>query len=246
VQTFDGSHPSFYSQGEYWIVKSETVWIQGRYMPTAVTNGLSVTKEIAIGGPFLQSTDGKNNVLRVSALSATFNGAGILTGFPDSWSNKDPMIEMHTDGSGEIMQASRQGKELHVVHVKLPYFIDLQINRWNEPGEGEYINVKITMSKQPGQDGHCGNFNGDPSDDTRPMIRSRIGTNGVESNLMFRTKTPVKAPNRPDLNDCPVEKAAHAREVCAARDPNGMASKECMIDVCFGGDAFAEHDAGNY
>merc|ERR1719482_1259369 len=35
VLTFDGSHASFYSQGEYWIVKSSTVWIQGRYMPTA-------------------------------------------------------------------------------------------------------------------------------------------------------------------------------------------------------------------
>merc|ERR1719401_1660292 len=40
VETFDGQHASFYSQGEYWIVKSNEVWIQGRYMATPVTNGL--------------------------------------------------------------------------------------------------------------------------------------------------------------------------------------------------------------
>merc|ERR1719394_489902 len=108
VLTFDGSHASFYSQGEYWIVKSSTVWIQGRYMPTAVTNGLSVTKEISIGGPFLDSTDGKKNILRISSLHATFNGVPIINGFPDSWSNADPPIKINTDGSGEIMQSSRE------------------------------------------------------------------------------------------------------------------------------------------
>merc|ERR1712087_1045271 len=74
VTTFDGSHASFYSQGEYWIVKSSEVWIQGRYLPTPVTNGLSVMREIAIGGPFLNGEDGSKNILIISALSATFNG----------------------------------------------------------------------------------------------------------------------------------------------------------------------------
>merc|ERR1711920_545114 len=111
----------------YWIVRSDTVYIQGRYMPTPVTNGLSVMKEIAIGGPFLQGPDGTKNILRISALTATWNGGGIIPGFPDKWSNENPNIEIVTDGSGEIMQSSRAGKQLHVVHVKLPYSIDLLI-----------------------------------------------------------------------------------------------------------------------
>jgi hypothetical protein len=241
VVTFDGGHASFYSSGEYWVVKSKTVWMQGRYLPTPVTNGLAVMKEIAIGGPFLKSKDGTDNILRITALTATWNGGMIIPGFPDAWSNDDPEVKIETDSNGEVMQAGRAGKPMHVVHVSLPLGVRLQINRWNEPGEGDYINTQITMSPQPNQDGHCGNFNGDAGDDTRPAIRSRIGTTGVDpADLLFNTKTPVTAPNRPDLNDCPPDKAEHSRQVCAARSKSGMANKDCMIDVCFGGEKFAE------
>jgi hypothetical protein len=241
VKTFDGTHASFYSGGEYWLVKSSTVWIQARYAPTPITNGLSVVKEVAIGGPFLDSSSGKANVLRISALTASFNGQPIIPDFPDQWDSQDPTIQVVTDASGEVLQQGRQGKDMHVVHVTLPLNVQMQINRWNEPGEGDYLNIKIEMSVQPQQDGHCGNFNGDPNDDTRPLIRSRIGTTGVApDDLLFNVKTPVVAPNRPDLNDCPTEKANHARDLCAARSQNHMADHDCMVDVCFGGDHFAD------
>ena len=58
-------HNDFYSQGKYWIVKSDTVSIQARYLPTPITHGLSVTKEVAISGPFL-----KGHELRISARAA--------------------------------------------------------------------------------------------------------------------------------------------------------------------------------
>jgi hypothetical protein len=241
VVTFDGQSASFYSQGEYWTVKSTTVWIQGRYMPTPVTNGLSVMKEVAIGGPFLDGKDGKKNVLRISSLTATFNDVPIISGFPDAWENSDPMIKVVTDGSGQVMQSSRYGKQLHVVHVDLPLGVHLEINRWNEPGEGDYINTMITMSKQPDQDGHCGNFNGVLEDDTRPQIRARIGTTGVPpQDLLFHTKTPVTPANRPDLNNCPTEKTERARQVCLGKSKTGIPNHDCMVDVCFGGEHFAE------
>jgi len=241
VITFDGTRASFYSMGEYWLVRSTTVWIQARYAPTPVTNGLSVVKEVAIGGPFLRSSTGEENVLRVSSLAASFNGQPIIPGFPDQFDSEDPAIQVVTDGNGELLQEGRQGKGMHVVHVTLPLGVSVQINRWNEPGEGDYINIKIEMSAQPEQDGHCGNFNGDPNDDTRPLIRSRIGTTGVDpAELLFNVKTPVVAPNRPDLNDCPTDKANRARDLCAANSPTHMADKDCMVDVCFGGDKFAD------
>jgi hypothetical protein len=241
VVTFDGQSASFYSQGEYWTVRSDTVYIQGRYMPTPVTNGLAVMQEIAIGGPFLESEDGTENVLRISALRATFNDVPIIAGFPDAWENEDPPIKVVTDGSGQVMQSSRHGKDMHVVHVDLPLNIHLEINRWNEPGEGDYINTMITMSKQPNQDGHCGNFNGVLEDDTRPMIRSRIGTTGVpQEDLLFHTKTPVTPANRPDLNNCPTDKTEMAKELCLKKSKTGIPNKECMIDVCFGGPHFAD------
>ncbi|CAK0868679.1 unnamed protein product [Prorocentrum cordatum] len=241
VITFDGQSASFYSQGEYWTVKSTTVWIQGRYMPTPVTNGLSVMKEVAIGGPFLESKDGTKNILRISSLSATFNDVPIIAGFPDAWENQDPMIKVVSDGNGQVMQSSRYGKQLRVVHVDLPLGVHLEINRWNEPGEGDYINTMITMSKQPNQDGHCGNYNGVTEDDTRPQIRARIGTTGVpQEELLFHTKTPVTPANRPDITNMPIDKTERAEELCTGKSKTGIPNKDCMIDVCFGGEHFAD------
>jgi len=66
VRTFDGAGVSYYSAGEYHIVKSPDISIQGRYLPTVFTNRLAVTKEVAIGGSLL-----KHNTLIIGPLTAT-------------------------------------------------------------------------------------------------------------------------------------------------------------------------------
>jgi len=66
VRTFDGAGVSYYSSGEYHIVKSPDISIQGRYLPTVFTNGLAVTKMVAIGGSLL-----KHNTLIIGPLTAT-------------------------------------------------------------------------------------------------------------------------------------------------------------------------------
>merc|ERR1712194_387717 len=105
VRTFDGMRADYYSSGEYYIVKSPVVSIQGRYLPTKFTNGLAVTKMVAIGGPLL-----KGNKLIIGPLATTWNGAPILTGFPS-----------HFDQPG-------------IVHVKIadgtPEGLLVQVNRW--------------------------------------------------------------------------------------------------------------------
>merc|ERR1719401_3018040 len=54
ILTFDGAKPSFYGNGEFWVVKSDTVWIQGRYLGTSWTHGLAATNKLVVGGPFLK------------------------------------------------------------------------------------------------------------------------------------------------------------------------------------------------
>merc|ERR1712217_597858 len=106
---------------------------------------------------------------------------------------------------GDVLQSGRQGKALKVIHLTLPLNVKVQINRWTEPSEGNYINARITMSAQPGQDGHCGNFNGNQVDDDRLQIRARVGTTGVaQGDLLFPIqKTPIGQSSRPDINNCP-------------------------------------------
>ena len=146
----------------------------------------------------------KGHVLRVSSMTATYDGQSIVTGFPSSFSNDVVQIQYNSMGG----QDGREGKALHVVHITLPNSVQVHINRWNEPNEGSYINVKIMMPKQPGQDGHCGNFNGNQADDDRLQIRARVGTTGVAQGELigFHTKTAVVQANRPDINDCPASK----------------------------------------
>jgi len=233
IMSFDHKRVDFYTQGEYWIVKSEQVHIQARYRPTHMTSGLSVTKEIVFSGPFL-----KCNVLRLSALAASWNGQAIISSFPSDFTNE--LVQIHYNSMGTTMQDGREGKALHVVHITMPNGVQVEVNRWNEPGEGSYINVKIQMSAQPGQDGHCGNFNGNPVDDDRLQIRARVGTTGVAAGeLYFHTKTAVVQVNRPDINNCPAPKLDAAKDLCKKKEHKFIPSMSCLVDVCFGGPQFA-------
>jgi len=237
VLTFDNHRTDFYSQGEYWIVKSDTVWIQARYLPTQITHGLSVIKEIIISGPFVNYKK-----LRIDARNAYWDGQPILTNFGETFTEQQIGVRATLNDQGELLQQGREGKPLRIVHVDMPASVSLQINRWTEAYEGDYINVKITMPSQPNQDGHCGNFNGNPEDDKRLMIRSRVGSTGVDpSQLLFNTKTPVVQANRPDINNCPEDRAQQARAACQAKGATEM--NACMVDVCFGGPGFADADA---
>merc|ERR1719330_1263763 len=94
VMTFDHTHSDYYSPGEYWIVKSEKISIQGRYLPTRMTNGLAVAKTVAIGGPLL-----KGHKIFVSADSAPCDGQPILTGFPSSFSVPN-VADLQYNGQG--------------------------------------------------------------------------------------------------------------------------------------------------
>jgi len=174
-----------------------------------------------------------------TAASATWNGQPILTMFPSNFRNE--LVTAAYDSNGATMQDGREGKQLHVIHLTLPLNVNVQINRWMEASEGNYINAKITMAAQPNQDGHCGNFNGNQADDDRLQIRARIGVTGVEASaLIFAgAKIPVGQANRPDINNCARPKLEDAKARCKAKEHKFIPSMSCLIDVCFGGAGFA-------
>jgi len=232
ILTFDDKRVDFYTPGEYWLVKSLTVRIQGKYRATKATNGLSVMKAIAFSGLFMQS-----KVLIIGTLTATYAGSPILAGFPSQFSANG--VTASYDGNGETLQNGRAGKPLHIVHLTLPMSVNVQINRWMEASEGNYINAKITMPAQPGQDGHCGNFNGNQADDDRLQIRARVGTTGVEEvDMLFPgPKTPPLPASRPDINNCPRPKLEAGKVSCKAKEKKFIPSMACLIDFCFAGKA---------
>ena len=62
--------------------------------------GLSVTKELACGGPFMQG-----HILRISVLSAPYDGAVILATFPADYDND--VVQIHYNSIGRTLQEER-------------------------------------------------------------------------------------------------------------------------------------------
>jgi len=207
-------------------------------LATPMTHGLAVTKEVAISGAFIN-----NHRLIIGSLSASFDGRAILTSFPSSESYAG-LIKIDYNAQGSVLQEGRAGKQMHIVHVYLPNGVQIQINRWNEPGEGDYINVKITMPRMPGMDGECGNDNSNEADDERTAVRARLGKQGVApGDLLFPgPKTPIVQSDRPQLADCPQDKLDAAKKSCKDKEHTLFPSNACLTDVCFGGKMFAEED----
>merc|ERR1711994_755964 len=235
IRTFDGTRADYYSSGEYYIVKSGIISIQGRYLPTKFTNGLAVTKLVAIGGSLL-----KGNKLIIGPLAATWNGAPILGGFPSHF-QQPGLLTVDYDNVGALVDTALDPSKKKTVHVKIsdgsPEGLTVQVNRWTASPGNEYVNWKISMHSRPGQDGHCGNFNGNAADDDRLAVRQRVGTQGVPAGpeLLFATKTPATVANRPDINNCPTATLDAAKADCKATF-GGMSPKmSCLLDYCFAG-----------
>jgi len=222
----------YYSSGEYYIVKSGPISIQGRYAPTKFTNGLAVTKMVAIGGPLL-----KGNKLIIGPLAATWNGAPILGGFPSHF-QQPGLLTVDYDNVGALVDTALDPSKKKIVHVKIsdgsPEGLTIQVNRWTASPGNEYVNWKIDMHARPGQDGHCGNFNSNAGDDDRLAVRQRVGTQGVPpGELLFASKTPVTVANRPDVNNCPQATMNAAKAECTAK--YGAPKMSCLTDYCFAG-----------
>lgn len=240
IQTFDKARPSFYGEGEFWIVKSATVHIQGRYMGTVYTHGLAATNKIVVGGPFLKGhtiavgplegegsgifVDGKPEL---SSLSSTFNVHGLAT--------------LTYDSSGKLVDEAQSKFGKHIVHMDLPLGVRVTVDRWKN-----YLDLKIQMTPQPDQDGSCGNFNGSPADDTTEAIFGRIGARVAPDDLLFHEHTHVHfTPEmwKMMLADCAPEKLKHGKSKCQTEMPaSEMKSKEmnaCIFDHCYGANEHA-------
>jgi hypothetical protein len=224
VQTFDGRHVDYYSNGDYYIVKSDMISIQGRSLPTRFSSGLAVTKFVAIGGSLL-----KNNTLIIGASTAKWNKNPILTKFPDQFI-KPGLV---TVDYGNVTEPSTE----RTVTVKIvecspqrPKGVVIQVKRWTFSHESEYITWRISMHslrRKGGQDGHCGNFNGDETDDDRVHRRGKkLVPTGDD--VLFERKTPDIDPNRYDIDDCPAAILEEAKEKCKKR----FFSYSCMAVHC--------------
>merc|ERR1719356_582579 len=234
---------SFYGDGDFWVVKSSTVHIQGRFEGTKYTEGLAATNQIVVGGPFLHGH--KIEVGTRDSGVLTVDGQPVLPTFPSSYSGAG--FSLRYDDQGEVPDVVPEGNEKRIVHMELPLGVKVRVYQWSN-----YMDVQIEMSPQPGQDGVCGNFNGNHADDTTQSVIQRVGARVRPSENMLSGQAMIEfTPQMQKMMaaECAAAKQASAQASCSSSlgVPAGdVLVKSCMFDECFGMNVRARARAKTY
>jgi len=185
MKTFDGARPSYYGDGEVWIVKSKEVKIQGRFEGTVYTKGLAATNAVAVSGPFIQ-----NHVIKVFTIESgegiTVDGQPVLQSLGSTYGFVAGTTLTYND-QGELPDAAAGIWKKRVVHMKLPMGVELTVFRWNN-----YLDLRLRMPALPDQDGACGNFNGNAADDTNIQVQTRKAAVVGPGELLFQSRKAVQ------------------------------------------------------
>jgi hypothetical protein len=227
---------TFLENGDYWLVKSRNVWIQGRYEATEWTNGKASLHGIAIGGPFLH---GNKIIVGPKSGKVYYNNQQILVNLPSTFSQPNLFhAEYHDRG---VRLDSNMKEELWFVKLSLPGGMTIVVNRW-----AKHIDAEITMNQLPHQDGHCGNFNGILEDDTKDQILIRVpGQVARPHNLFPPTHFNEERPTPYHIQDCKPETFRKAQRLCREddRQVDKALIEACVLDVCMNGYRYAAEDA---
>eukprot|EP00445_Apocalathium_hangoei_P081236 CAMPEP_0204184954 /NCGR_PEP_ID=MMETSP0361-20130328/54873_1 /ASSEMBLY_ACC=CAM_ASM_000343 /TAXON_ID=268821 /ORGANISM="Scrippsiella Hangoei, Strain SHTV-5" /LENGTH=660 /DNA_ID=CAMNT_0051145073 /DNA_START=14 /DNA_END=1996 /DNA_ORIENTATION=+ len=243
VETFDHSFVNFYGEGEFYVVKSSTVAIQARFLATPFTNGMAATHALAVGGPFLQG-----HTIVVDPMEngqITWDGEPILHGAPQTF-EKDGLATLYYNAEGELVDVAQSHLTKHILHMELPSGVKVEVMRW-----ANHINARITIAPLAGgQDGICGNYNGNHEDDTSDLITRRIGQRVAASDLLFSTQVrgaSMSSASKQLTKECPEQRRAMAEDLCKQSNqqaaPGGAILQACIFDVCFGGKQYAAQNA---
>lgn len=153
--------------GDVWLVKNFRVRIQGRYALVPSLHNKPFLRAIAIGGPFL---DGNTLLVEPTIGRVLWNKLEILPMHEDNYTFQNSLIRVVFAQDFELVQdTSKWGPGLQ---LDLPLHIRLLVSR-----QPETLSLRIILPGplEDGLDGECGNYNGDPADDTVDKIRARLG-----------------------------------------------------------------------
>jgi len=233
VLTFDGARPSFYGEGEFWVVKGDSIKVQGRFLGTAYTRGLSATNKLAVGGDFVNG-----HVIEVGTMEGghpTVDGVEVLTTLGSTYSLEGGLGTLTYNAEGDLPDEAASHFDRNIVHMDLPNGVRIEIFRWMN-----YLDFRIHVPLGTKVDGCCGNYNGWPADDTTAKIFSRIGARVPEGELIFSQRAAVvvsQEMQRMIAAACPEARLQPAKDNCRSALPLGASGESmdaCVYDYCFG------------
>lgn len=130
--------------GQFWLVKSDSVRIQGRYEKNE-TSGLTYLASLIVGGPFL---DGR--VLQIAPMNSktTWEGEEILPSIPTVFRND--LVNATYHNAAKMVKDGTVGPG---IDVALPLGVTLTVNRWRD-----MLAAEISMCQTEDQSGQCGSY----------------------------------------------------------------------------------------
>jgi len=238
---------SFYGDGDFWLVKTPEISIQGRFEGTKYTVGLAATNQIVVGGAFLGNH--KIEVGTQDSKILTVDGQPVFASFPAApYKAADGSFTVTYDAQGEVPDVVPEGNEKRIVKMTLPRGIQVNVYQWNN-----YIDATITMAPQPGQDGVCGNFNGNKADDTTQTIMQRVGARVQPSQSLLSGQAMIAyTPQMQAMYaaECPAATKTQAASHCTTYLGELVSVTNilnaCKFDFCFGMNVRARSHAKTY
>jgi len=148
-----------YDAGDFWLVKSKLVHIQGRFrLSGEFQPDRAAIGSVAVGGPFLHG-----HQFIVTALDGKIM-------FDKKAAPQGEWERLEAKAGPTIIQMIQE--EPNVIQVKLSGDIGLLFRRFDK-----HVDIKITMPPQEGGiDGECGNYDGVAENDDEPNIAARMGS----------------------------------------------------------------------
>jgi len=140
-----------------------------------------------------------------------------------------------------LEDGQRTGAPVKTLDVSLPHGVRLTVNRW-----AVHVDAMITMPQQPGgQDGHCGNFDGDAANDATEPLRARMGRQvPLDDDLFVRRNFSYVGCFRDELGDrdLPSRQGAQMKlEECALACQGSEFFGRQWMRECFCGDSYGKH-----
>lgn len=272
--TFDGAQTTFVGQMVLWIVKSQNIWLQalsrgseGRFMGFAAggpfLNGHKlVVLNVSDGGPLRVFWD---DVPVLQQNVSEFHVDGLIDAYrTQEWDSSvfdERVLQLRTRQMFAVGPFPERFMSLPVWGLYLFKLPQLQVTLTGV----DFISAVFAMEAQAGgQSGYCGNFNGNPDDDSEPIAPSwdrPVGDDlgpvdeslvlfnltqftdliGQEPLLLSQTFADFEAKQTQSLiekklkvDNCLPALLAQAEEAC--KDLNAQFHQDCIFDVCATGE----------